>query len=87
MQIISSPLTFTTLWANSADDNLLIYIYFLFFPTKQDLTFHANCLHLRQFARNVITCFAGKNKKSTSSLKIVHRVKSVKIFMLHTMIL
>ena len=25
-------------------------IYFLIFPRKQDLTFHANCLHWRQFA-------------------------------------
>ena len=36
------PLTFTTLLANSADDNLVIFHYF---PNKQDLTFHANCLH------------------------------------------
>ena len=25
-------------------------IFFLFFPRKQDLSFHANCLHWRQFA-------------------------------------
>ena len=30
------------LWGNSADDRLMIF--FLFFPRKQDLTFHANCL-------------------------------------------
>ena len=34
--------TFTTLWPNSADKKLVIF--FLFFPEKQDLTFHANCL-------------------------------------------
>ena len=32
---------FTALWANSADDKLIM---FLIFPRKQDLTFHANCL-------------------------------------------
>ena len=35
-------LTFTTLRANSADDKL---ICFFIFPRKQDLIFHANCLH------------------------------------------
>ena len=34
-------LTFKTLWLNLADNKLLIF----FFPRKQDLTFHANCLH------------------------------------------
>ena len=32
-----------TLWANAEDNKLVIF--FLFFPRKQDLTFHANCLH------------------------------------------
>ena len=41
-------LTFTTLWANSADDRLMIF--FLIFTKKQDLAFHANCLLRRQFA-------------------------------------
>ena len=41
-------LTFTTLWANSADNKLVIS--FLIFPRKQDLTFHAKCLLWRQFA-------------------------------------
>ena len=48
-------LTFTTLLANSADDKLMIL--FLIFPTQQDLTFHANCLHWRQFAWNVKPVF------------------------------
>ena len=30
-----------TLWANTADDKLMIFSYF--FPRKQVLTFHANC--------------------------------------------
>ena len=37
-----SALTFTTLWAFSADDKLMIF--FLFFKKKKDLTFHANCV-------------------------------------------
>ena len=44
-------LTFTTLWAFSADDKLMIF--FLFFSKKQDLTFYAKCHIL----------FSGKNKK------------------------
>ena len=35
-------------------------LLFLFFPRKQDLTFHSNCLPWRQFAWNVKTCFLGK---------------------------
>ena len=41
-------LTFTALWANTADGRLMIF--FLFFPENRDLIFHANCLHWRQFA-------------------------------------
>ena len=36
---------------------------FLIFPRKQDLTFHANCLHWRQFAWTVKSCFPGKIRK------------------------
>ena len=36
MKYETGELTFTTLWANSADNKLLIY--FLFYPRKQDLT-------------------------------------------------
>ena len=36
---------------------------FLIFPRKQNLTFHANCLHWRQFAWNVKTRFLGKRRK------------------------
>ena len=72
--------TFTTLWAFSADDKLIIL--FLILPRKQDLTFHANCLLRRQFAWNVKSCFLGKNKKNISKcrlLKILPRVLSVNI--------
>ena len=36
-------LTFITLWLNSAD-KLLFFFYFLIFPRKWALTFHAYCL-------------------------------------------
>ena len=39
-------LYFTKLLANSADYKSLIV--FLFFPRKQDLTFHANCLQWKK---------------------------------------
>ena len=32
---------YTILWADSADDKLMIF--FFYFPRIQDLTFHANC--------------------------------------------
>ena len=38
-------------------------IFFLILPRKHDLKFPANCLHLRQFAWNVKSCFSGKEKK------------------------
>ena len=46
----SKNLNFTTLWANSAGDKMVIccfffFFFFVFFPRKQDLTFDANCLH------------------------------------------
>ena len=55
---------------------------FLIFPSKQDLTFHANCLLRRQFAWNVKSCFLGKIRKNISKchlLKILPRVLSVNI--------
>ena len=71
--------TVVTFWANLADDKLL-YFFFIF-PRKQVMTFHANCLHWRQFAWNVKTCFqmeticmkcqnlfSGKKKKNNISV-------------------
>ena len=37
-------------------------VLFLFFPEKETLAFHANCLNRRQFAGNVKTYFLGKIK-------------------------
>ena len=50
-------LAFTTLWAIFSRRQILI---FLLFPEKLDLTFHANCLHWRQLAWNIKSCFLGK---------------------------
>ena len=44
--------------SNLADNK--ISNIFLIFPQEQDLTFHADCLQLRQFAQNVTSCFLGK---------------------------
>ena len=54
-------LTFTTLWANSADDKLMIFFLF-FFTRKQNLTVHRklsgdNDLH------EMSNPVSGKNKK------------------------
>ena len=38
----NDKLSFTTLWANSADKQINDI---LIFPIKQDVTFHAKCLH------------------------------------------
>ena len=58
-----------------------LLIVFLFFSRKkQDLTFHANCLQWRQFARNVKFYFLGKIRKNISKcrlLKILNKVLSV----------
>ena len=54
---------------------------FLTFPRKQNSTFHANCLHWRQFAWKFESCFLGKVRKNISKccpLKILPRVLSVK---------
>ena len=49
-------LILTNLLANSADDKLVIF--FLIFPRKQDLTFHAKLI-----AWNAKSCFLGKIRK------------------------
>ena len=39
-------------------------IFFLLFLENKALTFHANCLHRRQFAQDVKSCFSGENKEN-----------------------
>ena len=55
------PLTFTTLLAISADNKF--DDTFLISSSQQNLTFHANCLYLRQFSWNVKSSFLGKIRK------------------------
>ena len=83
-------LSFTILLANSADDRWWYFLngdIFLIFHRKLDLTFHANCLHWRQFAWNIKSCFLGKLRKKKKSkcrlLKILPKVLSVKCQHLH----
>ena len=74
-------LNFTILWTNSADDKLMIFFLFLFLR-KYDLTCHANCLHWRQFAWNIKTCFLGNIRTNISichQLKILPRMLNVKV--------
>ena len=70
----------TTLWADKADDKLMIL--FFFFLRKKALTFHVNCLLRRQICIHVCrSLFSEKNKKNISKcclLKFLPRVLSVK---------
>ena len=67
-------------------------LLFLIFPRKQDLTFHAHCLHWRQFEGNVRSCFLGKNKKNINNLlsaelaQGVVKVKEKTIMMLYSLV-
>ena len=54
-------LPFTTLLANSADRQ--ISDSFFIFSRTQDFTFHAHCLHWKQFAWNVKSCVPRKIRK------------------------
>ena len=51
LQTVSRLFIYHSLGYFQRHDKLVIF--FLFFLRKQDLTFHANCLHWRQFAWNV----------------------------------
>ena len=53
-------LTLSTLGKNFSRRH---FKYFSYFPRKQVLTFHANCLHWRQFAWNVKSFFMRKIRK------------------------
>ena len=68
-------LTFTTLWANSADNKLMTN--FLFLTEKKDLTFHTNYLCWRQLVWNVKTWKSKKNISIYRLLQILPRVLSV----------
>ena len=64
---------------------LFFWVFFFIFSRKQALTFQANCLHWRQFAWNVKTCFLGENKYIWifRLLKSLPRVQSVNLNALH----
>ena len=49
--LIVLSLTFTTLWANSAEDKLMIF--YIIFPRKQVLTIHANSPSLHELSNPV----------------------------------
>ena len=74
--------------ANSAVDKLMIF--FLIFPSKLDLTIHANCLLRRQFAWSVKSYFLGKIRKIFQNIVCwnfypVFKVYSVQILSVNTM--
>ena len=54
------------LWLKFSVDYILKHFSYFFFPRKQVLTFHANCLQWRQFAWNVKSCFLGKIRNVSS---------------------
>ena len=49
-----------------------IEIFIFFFPRKQALTVHANCLHWRQFAWNVKSFLWGKIRKSSAVCRLLN---------------
>ena len=70
--ILLVVLTFTSLPANSADHS-----------RKQNLIFHAKCLHWRQFAWHVKSGFPGKNISVCHLLKILLRMLSIHMYKMH----
>ena len=48
---------------------------------KQDLIFHANCLHWRKFVYNVKSCFLGKTRKKKFNLSCAETLPSITICM------
>ena len=77
------PLIFTALWADSADDTLMIYIYILYekitTKKKQDLTFQTGEFAKWRICMKFQNLFSVKNKifLICRLLKIEHRVLSV----------
>ena len=70
-------ITFTTLWANSADINL---IYFLFFSQKTGFDIFMQLAPLETIYMKCQNLFSGKSKKNISVyhlLKVLSRVLSI----------
>ena len=75
-----NKLTFTTFWANSADDKR-IFSSFFFSPENRPSHF----MQMRQFAEKVKFYFSGKNKKNISEcllLILLHSMLSINTFYL-----
>ena len=76
-QEVITPLTFTTLWAFSADDKMMLF--FLFFPENRIWHF-MQIVSLETICMKCQILISGKNKKNISKcrlLKILPRVLSV----------
>ena len=76
--IFFSTLTLNTLGRSFGRLHIEISFFFIF-PRKQDLTFHANCLHWRKFAWKCEILLSGKNKKNTNFLSAEWAKRVVKI--------
>ena len=80
LEILNDALTFTTIWANSADDKLVIF--FLFLPDNRIWHFMQIVSSGRQFAWYVKSCCLAKSKKTISKChpqKILPKVLSLKV--------
>ena len=68
-------LSFTRLWANSADNKLMIFLFLFILSREEEMTARANCVlrnsdiscKLSPLARNVKTCSVEKKKIKMSS--------------------
>ena len=73
-------LTFTCLWANSADDKLMMFFFFIF-PRKYTLTIYANCFPRGQFVPKETICMKCQCLISKKKKKI--KMVYAKIFTQH----
>ena len=74
---LCSHLTFTTLWANSADDKLILFL--IFSGNRFDISCKLSAMET--ICMKGQSLFSGKNKKNISAcrlLKILPRVLSIK---------
>ena len=67
-----SPLTFTTLWANSAVDKLTIHVFFFYFSQKTGSNISCKLSHIETICMKCQSLFSVKNKENISKCHLLN---------------
>ena len=73
-------LTFTTLWADSADDTLMIFYFFFLISHKIDFDISCKLFSQETVCKKSQSLFLGKNKKNISKCRMLFFTQMLSVY-------